>query len=502
MMSARCKILSLLLLTVFFGSSSGGQEGFFPPTKIFGDGDVLVTFEVKVPRWTPKEDKVYIQIEGYQPQDEEGNLLGAVPMEEKESNLWTVIFKAPQNKVTKYRYTRNNWSFSTAEEFTPDSDRTRRKVKVFFDPILVRDRVKKWRWLSKKAPKAKIPGFKPSQLPEREEPFAMGASTWDFFDLKLADFISATFDRIQGKGFEYVGIAYAPSYFVGGKPLKFSREPLNTYTVKQLISAIDEAHKRGLKVALFPGIENDPGNSDIDAEFGKKQSDNWYRKLAEEWEQVMVKTAKFAEKYQVEIFAPSDQWFVWGVKTDTQKIMLNRLINHAYKKIRRVYSGKISSDSYDEDPFFDYYKQMDWIGSKWTEGIADKKKTRLNEMKTEAERIIDESYKPIYEKYGKPIFLAQLVYCSYDGAAGALPLSWEDKKIAEWLPYNPKYPADFKEQVDAHEAVFQAIYDEPMFAGAFTFSYTYWNSYDKGPGIRSKPAEDVWVKWIDIFSEN
>ena len=123
-------------------------------------------------------------------------------------------------------------------------------------------------------------------------------------------------------------------------------------------------------------------------------------------------------------------------------------------------------------------------------------------MKKEAERIIDERYKPIFEMYGKPIFLGSFVYCSYDGAAGALALSWEGKEIAEWFPYNPKFPADFKEQVDALEAVFQAICDEPMFAGAFTFSYSYWDSYDKGPAIRSKPAEEVWVKWIKIFSEN
>ena len=378
MISTRCKILSLLLITVFVGSGSDGQEGAFPQTKIYGDGDVLVTFEVKVPRWTPKEDRVYIQIEGYQPQDEEGNLLGAVPMEEEKPNLWKVIFKAPENEVTKYRYNRNNYDFSTAEEFTPDSDRTRRNVNVFFDPLIVRDRVKKWRWLSKKAPKAKIPKYKPGQLPDREEPFAMGAATWDFFNPNLAGFVPATLDRIQDKGFEYVAIWYAPSFFISGKPLKFSREPLNTYTVQQLISAIAEARKHGLKVALFAGVETDSRNFDkIEAEFGKKQSDNWYRKLAEEWEQVMVKTAKFAEKHQVEIFAPSDQWFVWGIKTDGQKIMLNRLINHAYKKIRQVYSGKISSDYYNDDPFFDYYKQMDWIGDKWFWRIADKKKTRL-----------------------------------------------------------------------------------------------------------------------------
>lgn len=54
-------------------------------------------------------------------------------------------------------------------------------------------------------------------------------------------------------------------------------------------------------------------------------------------------------------------------------------------------------------------------------------------------------------------------------------------------------------QADAFEAVFQAIYDDIRFVGAFSFGYSYWDSYDKAPGIRSKPAEDVWVNWDTVF---
>ena len=58
----------------------------------------------------------------------------------------------------------------------------------------------------------------------------------------------------------------------------------------------------------------------------------------------------------------------------------------------------------------------------------------------------------------------------------------------------------FQEQADAYEAVFQALYDEAIFVGALSFSYTYWDTHDKSPGIRGKPAEEVWARWAGIFS--
>lgn len=240
---------------------------------------------------------------------------------------------------------------------------------------------------------------------------------------------------------------------------------------------------------------------EIEAEFRKPQSDEWYLQLAEKWKESMARIAGVAEEYGIEIFTPSDQWFVWGDKTEEQKRMLNPLINKAYEEIRKVYSGKISSDIYVPDEAFDYYRQLDWIGDKWWWGLSDKKETNLEEMKLEAERIIDTIYAPAYNKYNKPILLQQVAYASYDGAAGAAQISTEDPAVAEWYPYNDEYPLDFQEQADAYEAVFQAIYDDPRFVGAFSFSYAYLDLQEKAAGIRGKPAEEVWRKWNNIFRE-
>jgi len=467
------------------------------PIAVYGDGEVLLTFEVRVPEWTPKEDKIYIRIDGFF-----YGKHGGVPMEEKAPHIWTVAFMAPANQALRYKYNRNNFGFATDEEFSPDSEDARREIHVGTEPRLIQDEVKKWRWLSEEPPKANISSFRPDRLPERAEPFIIGVSLLDYYQDTFDDFVASTLDRIKEKGFNYVGISYTPSYFTSSEPLTFSHEPINTWSEEQLDLVFSEARKRGLKIMLAAGIETDPRNFDeIEAGLRTRHSDDWYIQLVHEWKASMVRTAETAEKHGVEILVISNQWPFWGDPTDDQKRMLNSLVNDAIQSVRNAYSGKISSDYYAEDEFFDYYKQLDWVGDKWWWALTDKKEASIEEMKIRAENIIDERYEPIYEKYHKPIFLQQLAYSAYDGAAGASQIGTEGPEVAEWFPYNPDWPADFQEQADAYEAVFQAIYDEPIFAGAFAFSYSYWDSYDKSAGIRSKPSEDVWIKWNSIFLE-
>jgi hypothetical protein len=464
----------------------------------YGDGDVRVTFEVTVPEVTPEEDRVYLRIEGFWYDGRED-----IPMEPTGQNTWTVVFMTDPNSQLRYKYNRNNYGFATDEEFTPDSDQTWRTAAVGTQEQTIRDAVPKWRWLSNDHIEVELSSFEPAELPPRQEPFAFGVFPLDFYNEAFTELVPATFDRMKEKGFEYVGLAYAPSFFTSSKPLTFTHDPVNTYSQEELELAVAEARKRGLKILIAAGIETDPSYFEsVEGEFSKRQSDEWYVQLAQEWEESMVRTAEFAEEHGIEIFTPSNQWPFWGDMTEEQERTVNDLVNQAFEAIRSVYSGKISSDYYVESETFDYYKQMDWVGDKWWWALADDRATTVEGMKDEAERLIDEIYEPIYERYGKPILLQQLAYSSYDGAAGAVEIGIEGPEVAEWFPYNPLYPADFQEQADAYEAVLQAIHDETIFTGVFSFSYTYWDSQDKSPGIRGKPAEDVWARWAAIWSQD
>ncbi len=498
------KKLTLLLIIFVVAAVGCADRGEESPQKTVAqtetpcktaDGNVAVTFVVTVPKWTPEEDIIYVYIDGhYHPPR------GGVPMDRKTQYVWTTTVTVSPNQQLTYKYNRNNYGFAIDEEFSPDSKDARRSIDVAEKSQYIHDEVEKWRWLSEEPPTVDLSSFIPSETPQREEQFVIGMGMLDYFDEIFIEHVPSTFDRIKEKGFDYVSITYAPSFFVGGNPLKFSHDALNTYTEEELTYVISEARKRDLKILLSAGVETDPGHMEIEEVFSKYQSDEWYRRLANEWETVMVETAIFAEKHDIEIFSPSEQWFGWGDKTEDQKKLVNQLVNNAYEHIREVYSGTITTDYYNSDEAYDYHKQMDWVGDKWWWPLAGTKETSLSEMIDAAQQIVDEIYQPIAERYNKPIFLQQLAYASYDGAAGALQLSTEGSEVAEWYPYNPAFPTDFQEQADAYEAVFQAIYDEQIFTGVFSFGYMYWDMHDKSAGIRGKPAEHTWRKWNRFFT--
>lgn len=223
--------------------------------------------------------------------------------------------------------------------------------------------------------------------------------------------------------------------------------------------------------------------------------------LIEEWREIMVETAVLAEIHKVEILALSNQWFFFGDQTPEQSVLVNGLVKGALREANDVYTGKLTMDFYMPSPHYDYYSEVDCLADKWWWSLTDSKNATVAEMKDRAEEIVDEYYTPFHQEYGKPILLQQLAYASYDGAAGANMISTEAPKVSEYYPYNYSWPADYQEQVDAYEAVFQAISDEEMFTGVYAFSYSYWDSHDKSTGFRGKPAEDVWVRWNEFLTD-
>ena len=310
-------------------------------------------------------------------------------------------------------------------------------------------------------------------------------------------------DRIAEAGFQYIAFAYAPSFITDGDPLKFTRKPLNTYSTEQLQEAFMMARERGLKIMLSAGVETDPGNlPEIDAEVQGEHSDGWYHALMDEWEDVMVETARFAEEHDVEIFAVSNQFPFFGSIREEQVPMFNTLISDAIRNVNKAYTGKLTTDYYDGRIEFDYYRELDWLADKWWGGLTTELDPSLDELVEAAEQIVDKVYLPIYEAYGKPVFLQQLAYASYDGAAGARQISTEAPEVAEWYPYDDSWPLDLQEQVDSYEACFRVINGKEMFSGVFAFGYGYWDLQDKSSGFRGKPAEDVWIKWNEVLVED
>src|SRR3989338_2486844 len=69
---------------------------------VYGDGNTLLTFEVEVPDWTPKEDNIHVYIDNFYYGSD-----GWIRMVKKYNNTWTIKYKARLGQELKYKYNRN-----------------------------------------------------------------------------------------------------------------------------------------------------------------------------------------------------------------------------------------------------------------------------------------------------------------------------------------------------------------------------------------------------------
>jgi hypothetical protein len=100
-------------------------------------------------------------------------------------------------------------------------------------------------------------------------------------------------------------------------------------------------------------------------------------------------------------------------------------------------------------------------------------------------------------KWGKQIVLNEISSSSYDGTVRGVPY-WESQMY--YNNDNAGVPVDVQEQADAYEAFLRTVSGKSWIKGSFSFNYNYWDSIDKAPSIRAKPAEGVlakWHRWMD-----
>ena len=125
----------------------GSEELFYiDPQDIPIDVGSPLSFTVQVPENTPPHTTVYLRV-----YTESGNIVQNGKMEQIGEREWMYdnislygLLKA--NGTLKYRYNRNDFGYSGAEEFTPDSPDFYRTISVN-DDLDVQDTIEKWRWM-------------------------------------------------------------------------------------------------------------------------------------------------------------------------------------------------------------------------------------------------------------------------------------------------------------------------------------------------------------------
>ena len=108
---------------------------------------------------------------------------------------------------------------------------------------------------------------------------------------------------------------------------------------------------------------------------------------------------------------------------------------------------------------------------------------------------------PLYQKYGKPIILENLLACSFHGAPGENGFCWDDcPGITTFYGYDPTIPMDQQVQANSYEAMMIAAHDYDWIIGVSSFNYALSDRHDKELSTRGKLAEQViqkWYRWIN-----
>jgi hypothetical protein len=135
----------------------------------------------------------------------------------------------------------------------------------------------------------------------------------------------------------------------------------------------------------------------------------------------------------------------------------------------------------------------------WPYQLSDSKNPQVAEMIKKLAEGLDGHLGVLSSRWGKQIILSTISSSSYDGTVIGKPY-WESQLY--YYKDDIKVPIDVQEQADAYEAILQTVSGRSWIKGAFSFNYNYWDSIDKAPSIRTKPAELVvakWFKWMNPF---
>ncbi|MDQ7816892.1 MAG: T9SS type A sorting domain-containing protein [Melioribacteraceae bacterium] len=454
----------------------------------------VVTFKLTTETHTPVDETVVLQL---------SMVFGcpSFPMEKISENEWQTVVSLPSNSVGLYKYCRNYMPLGAEEEWEERATVCSgcggcgyRELRLTPTVTIVEDTVKKWRWwpVDGIVPEINTTEHlfaRPDFLPQSS--FQCGVQLPDFWWSIFSPVVKPTLDRIvrytNANWVEYTPVPEITQVYP--TPI-IVREGHNGTPEAELIKIITESHKRGLKVFLYllPWMLNVQDN------FPERHDREWWIAYEAQWRPIMLYYARIAQQYDVEMlsfYTPKHR-----PASHAEYPVIDSLFQSLLHDVRSLYTGKVGIDYNHMLPDMDIYAKGDYLVfglfDSWPFRLSDSKEPTVSEMLDSLRSGLDYMLKPVAEKYGKAFILQAIAASSYDGSVLGTPY-WET--LLYWEPDDPNYPVDLQEQADAFEAILQAISERDWIKGAYSFNYNYWNSLDKAPSIRSKPAEKVLAKW-------
>lgn len=245
------------------------------------------------------------------------------------------------------------------------------------------------------------------------------------------------------------------------------------------------ARERGQRVLMKPHVWTRGGwIGDYVAD-----SDEGWERFEEGYRSYLLTFAHLADSLGLEMLAV-------GTEKDSSARLRPEFWRSLIAEIREIYGGPLTYaanwDRWEEIPFWD---DLDYIGVDAYFPLSDADTPEVEEL-VRGWHPVRESLRRGAERWGKPVLFAEYGYRSIDGAAGR---QWElppERTRGE----APEPEPNMRAQVNAYEALFQAVWNEPWFAGGFLWKWfpddTRWAGNpndDYTP--QHKPVEAVIRNW-------
>jgi len=477
-------ILSMLLVFTSLTSTIFSQS----PT---------ITFNAKINCDMPSDETLCVYL-----LEREGMEQKVFPLIKKSDGTWETTLQFDDGWLSvgvtyQYKYCRN-YVYYGADEIVDNDEAAYRTFTMDNNNTVTVDTIWEWKWWPSDG---QIPDIDTSQYiynpPDNlpDSTFHCGIELPDYWDHNFIYSVPQTLDRIvsvaKAKYIEYNPVPEITQFYP--TPI-IDKEGINGTSDADLISIITEIKKRGLKIYLDPFPWTFLPDSSA-----SYHPDEWWIAYEKQWRPIILDYAQISQDYGIDVLTFGMWPNRWSLSNEEAPIV-DSLAQKLLNDVKQIYTGKIAIEFTPWGPDLNLYNQGDYlkfnIAAYWPVHLGSSKNPTLDEILTNLNSVLDELYINGAEKWNKPILLSQIAAASYDGMVLNQP-DWQTQLY--YYPNDPNVPIDLQEQADVYEAYLQAFTTRDWIAGVYSFNYNYWNSLDKAPSIRSKPAEQVvakWYKWI------
>jgi hypothetical protein len=268
-----------------------------------------------------------------------------------------------------------------------------------------------------------------------------------------------------------------------------------------MVTLIGMAHDRGMKVYLCPALAPEDWGPGVKGKGDLQPSDPDL--FFENYKAFIDHYADLAQQNGVEMLCVGSENDTLTEEDLSQNAGIDKTARwrDVIASARQHYQGLLTysvsciSEERCGPQLIRFWDALDVIGWEWYVPIATGEHASIADMRKNAERIIANNIRPLYERYQKPIVITEMGWEAYPGAC------------AHTYGTGSSKGGDRMEQASCYEAVFQALEGADFIQGVHIFTWTAnlegdefrWVWTDPANEVRFTITEDMLAKWYHYF---